>query len=165
MLTLFLGWGVILNTTLMGLKAGFCSSIGATSWHHIISQPSPLPPLTHTQPKPTLHDTQPNKNGLGLILAHFLGLDSLSLFLFPLSSLLGPLMGLIPWPNFWANFGPHFFFFFFILKGTLFWSLSGQLLGRLNFYFILKPFFPLCKGLISGPNIWTFFFLVFPSPF
>ena len=138
MLTLFLGWGVILNTTLMGLKAGFCSSIEATTWHHVISQqPSPLPPLTHTQPKPTLHDTQPNKNGLGLILAHFLGLDSLSLFLFPLSSLLGPLMGPIPWPN----FGPHFFYkaFFLSLKGPFF----GPFLG--NFWvvwiFILFSFF------------------------
>ena len=126
----------------MGLKAGFCTSIGTTTWHHVIGQPSPLPPLIHTQPKPTPRDTQPNKNGLGLILAHFLGLDSLSPFLFPPSSLLGPLMSPIPWPNFWANFGPHFFFLF-IRKGTLFWPFSGQLLVRLNFYFIfffLKPF-------------------------
>ena len=101
---------------------------------------SPYPHPSEAHPHHTHPNKNGNKNGLGLILAHFLGLDSLSLFLFPLSSLLGPLMGLIPWPNFWANFGPHFFFFFFILKGTLFWSLSGQLLGRLNFYFILKPF-------------------------
>ena len=47
----------------MGLKVGFCTSIGAATWHRVIRQHFPLPPLTHTQVKPTPTIPTPIKMG------------------------------------------------------------------------------------------------------
>ena len=88
----------------MGLKVGFCTSIGAATWHLVIRQPSPHPHPSEAHP----HHSRPNKNGLGLILAHFHGLGQFALFLIPsqpaflvllwvrsLGPTTGPILGLI----------------------------------------------------------------------
>ena len=119
----------------MGLKVGFCISIGAATWHRVISQPSPHPHPSEAHP----HHTHPNKNGL----AQF------ALF-YPLqASLFGPLMGQIPGPI--LGFPIIFMKLFFSYGDSFLAPISAHFLG--NFWAI--SIFILFNFLFSK----TFFFL------
>ena len=122
----------------MGLKVGFCISIGAATWHRVIRQYSPFPPLTHTQVKPTPPIPTPIKMGwaslpffipsqpafLGQIPGPILGLPIILMklffsygdcFLAPISAhFLG---------NFWAIW--IFILFNFLFSETFFFSMQG----------------------------------------